>query len=340
MQDFSDDILLGCDVIWKIITGEIIKGNCEESPVAIGTHFGWVLFGPVEHIQDSLRTSVNLVITSVLRADTKPVVIDYYDSVSHADSIMEKKVDDLFNLEAIGISEIDSVHEAFTKDIKFVDGHYVVRLPWRQHHDILPDNYELSGNRLSSTLKRLRKDAPLLREYDRVIQEQSQMGIMEEVQPTLINHMKDRVHYLSHHALVRKDALTTKVRVLMDGSAKVKASAPSLNECLHTGPSLTPTILDILIRFRWFKVALVSDIEKVFHMITVDEQDRDALRFLWIDDIYGTDPKLVCYRFSKVVFGLNCSPFLLGEPLNYHIQNCKLNDAKLKETFDTVNICG
>ena len=144
---------------------------------------------------------------------------------------MEKKVDDLFNLEAIGISEIESVHEAFTKDIKVVDGHYVVRLPWRQHHDTLPDNYELSGNRLSSTLKPLRKDPPLLREYDRVIQEQSQMGTIEEVKPTLINHMKDRVHYLSHHAVVRKDALTTKVRVVMDGSAKVKANAPSLNEC-------------------------------------------------------------------------------------------------------------
>ena len=68
-------------------------------------------------------------------------------------------------------------------------------------------------------------------------------------------------------------------------------------------------------------------------MITVDEQDRDALRFLWIDYIYATDPKLVCYRFSKVVFGLNRSPFLLGATLNYHIQNCKLDDAKLKETL-------
>ena len=64
MQDLSVDILMNCDVMWKIMTGEISKGNCEESPVAIGTHFGWVLSGTVEHIQDSLQTSVNLVITS------------------------------------------------------------------------------------------------------------------------------------------------------------------------------------------------------------------------------------------------------------------------------------
>ena len=135
--------------------------------------------------------------------------------------------------------------------------------------------------------------------------------------------MQDRVHYLSRHAVVRKEALTTKVRVVMDGSAKVKANAPSLNECLQTGPSLTPSILDILLSFRWFKVALVSHIEKAFHMISVDERDRDALWFLWIDDVYATDLKRVCYHFSKVVFGLNCSPFLLGrraEPHANHFQ--------------------
>ena len=80
------------------MTGEIIKGNCEESPVAIGTHFGWILSGPIENIQGGLQTSVNLVMTSALRTDTKPAIVDYYDSVSQADGIIEKRVDDLFNL--------------------------------------------------------------------------------------------------------------------------------------------------------------------------------------------------------------------------------------------------
>ena len=201
VQDLSVDILLGCDVMWKIMTGEIVRGHCEESPVAIGTHFGWVLSGPVENIHGSLQTSVNLVVTSALRTDAQPVVVDYHDLVSYADSIMGKKVDDLFNLEALGISEINSVHETFTKDIKFVDGHYVVR-SWREHHNILADNYELSANRLSSTLKRLRKDPPLLLEYDRVIQEQVQMVLLnsiEEVKPSLINQMQLLLKKLSQH---------------------------------------------------------------------------------------------------------------------------------------------
>ena len=130
---------------------------------------------------------------------------------------------------------------------------------------------------------------------------------------------------------MREDALTTKVRVVMDGSAKVNAEAPSLNECLYTGPSLTPNILNILLRFRWFKVPIISDIEKAFHMIRVDERDRDSLRFLWIDDINSTDPRLVFLRFCRVVFGLNCSPFLLGGTLHHHITNFEFDDPKFAE---------
>ena len=206
-----------------------------------------------------------------------------------------------------------------------------MKLPWREHHDVLPDNFDLSAGRLISTLKRLRKDPQLLAEYDHIIRDQLNSGIIEEVKPSLENSKTTKVHYLSHHAVVREDALTTKVRVVMDGSAKVNAEAPSLNERLHTGPSLTPNILNILLRFRWFKVPIISDIEKAFHMIRVDERDRDSLRFLWIDDINSTDPRLVFLRFCRVVFGLNCSPFLLEGTLHHHITNCKFDDPKFAE---------
>ena len=137
-----------------------------------------------------------------------------------------------------------------------------------------------------------------------------------------------RTHYLSHHGVVREEALTTKLRVVFDGSAKVKPDAPSLNECLHTGPSLLPTIIDndILLRFRFHRVALVVDIEKAFHMLRISEQDKDSLRFLWVNDPYSEDPELLVFRFLPVIFGLNCSPFLLGASLNHHIRKYELED--------------
>ena len=66
-------------------------------------------------------------------------------------------------------------------------------------------------------------------------------------------------------------------------------------------------------------------------MIRVDERDRDSLWFLWIDDINSTDPRFVFLRFCRVVFGLNCSPFLLGGTFHHHITNYKFDDPKFAE---------
>ncbi len=83
------------------------------------------------------------------------------------------------------------------------------------------------------------------------------------------------VHYLPHHAVIRKDKHTMKLRVVYDASAK--SEGPSLNDCLLTGPKFD---LDILLRFRAHEVALAADIEKAFLMVSVADKDRDVLRFL------------------------------------------------------------
>ena len=118
---------------------------------------------------------------------------------------------------------------------------------------------------------------------------------------------------------------------------RLKPSAPSLNEVLHTGPSLTPKILEILLRFSWHRIAIVADIMKAFHMINVDEMDRNVLRFLWLSDITSDNPELLFLRFCYVVFGLNCSPFLLGGTLHHHISNYEFENMefvrKLLESF-------
>ena len=51
----------------------------------------------------------------------------------------------------------------------------------------------------------------------------------------------------------------------------------------------------------------------------VDESDRDCLRFLWVNDIDGERLETVVYRFRRVVFGLNASPFLLNATLRHHV---------------------
>ena len=163
----------------------------------------------------------------------------------------------------------------------------------------------MSLRRLNSLFKRLKDTPDLLEKYDAIIKEQLDLGIVVPVDDSLSSPA--RVHYMPHHAVIRRDKSTTKVRVVYDASAK--ADGPSLNDCLHTGPSLHRKIFEILVRFRACPVALASDIEKAFLMIQVAKPDQDVLRFLWFKDIHADVPEL---KFTRVVFGVAPSPYLLN----------------------------
>ena len=42
------------------------------------------------------------------------------------------------------------------------------------------------------------------------------------------------------------------------------------------------------------------------------------LRFLWFDNVHRKNPKIICLRFTRVVFRVSCNPFLLNAILQYH----------------------
>ena len=100
---------------------------------------------------------------------------------------------------------------------------------------------------------------------------------------------------------------------------------------------MTPLLFDILLRFRENKVALVGDIEKAFLNIEIIPEDRDCLRFLWVDDIQAEDPQIVVFCHQTAVFGVKTSPFILNAVLRHHIERYKEIDpnfvTKLVEGF-------
>ncbi|XP_074620271.1 uncharacterized protein LOC141879055 [Acropora palmata] len=210
----------------------------------------------------------------------------------------------------------DDVHESFENDIGFSEGRYSVMLPWKQGHGPLPSNINISLSRMKGQLKRLRKEPEVLDECDSIIKEQLNSGVIEKVAEL---EETEKVHYLPHHAVIRRDAETTKLRIVYDASSKEGKNGTSLNDCLHTGPSLNPLLFEILVRFRENRVALVGDTEKAFLNIAVDAKDRDSLRFLWVEDVRDNNPNIVVYRFCRIVFGLNASPVLLIGTIRHHL---------------------
>ena len=144
----------------------------------------------------------------------------------------------------------------------------------------------------------------------------------------------NKLHFLLHHGVIRKDKATTKLRIVYDASAKMGVtSGPSLNDCLYAGPPFGQKNADILFRFRLYPVALVADIERAFLMISIAEEDSDVRRFLWLEDIDGELPRAQVLRFIRVVFGVSSSPFLLNATMKYHMDSYKDKNPQFVEKF-------
>ena len=86
-------------------------------------------------------------------------------------------------------------------------------LPWHDNHPAISRGYELCVNRLKSLQRKLLKEPELIREYNQIIEEQLSKGIAEMVAAEKDNENED-VHYLPHHAVIRRDRETTKLRIV------------------------------------------------------------------------------------------------------------------------------
>ena len=286
------------------------------------TKLGWVLSGPVTDSTSTETCSVTLTSAHIPKCAAQPLKPDPMD--------MAQELRCFWELESLGVFSNDkSVYEGFTQSMKLRDKQYKVELPWKESHPVLPDSYCLSERRLKLLLTHLRREPDILQEYDNVIRKQMKKGIVEVVDDNETGI--GRVRYLLHHAVIRRDKSTTKVRIVYDASAK--DDGPSLNVYLYTGPALVQKILDILIRFRCHRVALIRDIKKAFLMLLIQESERDVLRFLWVDDINSPSPKVITLRFTRVVFGVSSSPFLLNATVKHHIEQYRDADPKFVDQF-------
>ena len=108
------------------------------------------------------------------------------------------------------------------------------------------------------------------------------------------------------YGIVKVSITWTKLKVVFDVSAKTTASL-SLNDTLLTGPTLYPTLETILLRFRFYLVAVSVDISKMYIEVNLEPKDRDLHRFLWRDEPTGP---LIDYRMTRVTFGVSSYPYL------------------------------
>ncbi|UYV61846.1 hypothetical protein LAZ67_1006840 [Cordylochernes scorpioides] len=293
------ELLIGSDIYGSLLSGCVKQ--LENGLTAIETHLGWTICGPSPK-KDEQTDYSSLVVISM---HSRNMSVDY-----------------LWDLETIGIKdprenltkleEDKIVHQHFLNTVhQLKNGRFCVGLPWLGNQEGIPSNRHIAERRLFNTTRKLRAKG-IFSEYDRVFQEWLAEGVIEKVS---LEDLNRNCHYLPHHPVVKANSNTTKIRPVFDASCKDKGNL-SLNDCLASGPNVIEQIPAILLKFREKAIGVIADIRKAFLQIEVKEEDRDYLRFLW----WKSNHQIQVFRHKRVVFGVTCSPYLLGAVILHHLK--------------------
>lgn len=104
--------------------------------------------------------------------------------------------------------------------------------------------------------------------------EYMESGHAEEVPTEDLSKSRGEVFYLPMHIVYKESSSTTKVCVVFDASAK-SSTGVSLNDLLLVGPTVHSTLMDVLLQFRLYRVALIADVSRMYRAVQLSEADKD-----------------------------------------------------------------
>ncbi|XP_072948468.1 uncharacterized protein [Epargyreus clarus] len=289
------DLLLGAEVYGKIIQEGLVKGPIG-TPIAQATSLGWILSGVVNSL------------------NKPPVSINVMHCCTDSDVYLKK----FWEIESdvpqpkrmMFTDEEKRCEQYFAETTKRdINGRYIVRLPYKNGIPAVTASKEIAEKRFKSLEKRLDKDESLKYKYQQCLDEYLNLDHMEIVPTSEIENPKSI--YLPHHAVVKEDRETTKVRIVFDASCK-GGNNVSLNDQLLVGPTLQPELRHIIMQWRSSPICISADIVKMYRQVKIDQQDADSQRILWREH---KDKKMKHYRHTRVTFGTASAPYLAVKAL-------------------------
>ncbi|XP_018403334.1 PREDICTED: uncharacterized protein LOC108780198 [Cyphomyrmex costatus] len=195
--------------------------------------------------------------------------------------------------------------EEFLQTVKRgADGKYIVHLP-KDDTIILGDSEITAIKRFLAIEKRLSQQPQLNDEFHQFLKKYKELRHMSLVTSSDYNTTKE-VFYLPHHPVIKNDSVTTRLRVVFDGSSKSSTGA-ALNQKLLSGPNLQQDLWSIMLRFRLHQHVITADIKMMFRQIWVTETDRDLQRIVWRQD---PTEAIQTYALNTITYGTTSAPYL------------------------------
>ena len=185
------------------------------------------------------------------------------------------------------------------------DGRFVVDLPRSNSTMPLGESLSQAKTRFLTQEKRLRANPKLAEQYAAFIKEFQDLGHLEQVPTDEIDINATMHFYMPHHAVSKESSTTTKLRVVFDGSAKTTTGV-SLNDTLMVGPTIQQGVVDLIFRFRFYKIVFTADIAKMYRQIELTKSARDFHRILWRNSPHMLLEHL---RMTRVTYGSATSAY-------------------------------
>lgn len=283
------DLILGAEIFFDLfkVSGRISLGP--GLPVLVNSVFGWVVSGRSAH-----------------HPTTAPIVANVA-SIVDLHELLQK----FWTIEEDGVQSCYSVEEAACEEhfrrtvTRTPQGRYVVSLPIKE--EILAnlgDNRRTAIRRFHFLEGKLTKNEELYQQYRDFMEEYLKLGHMQLVRDSQHTHLPR--YHLPHHAVIKEDSTTTKVRVVFDASCPT-IKGPSLNNALMVGPIVQEDLRSITMRSRIYPVLLNADIKQMYRQILTDEKSNSLQHIVWRS---SPEAPLQTYELKTVTYGTASAPFL------------------------------
>ncbi|XP_029671494.1 uncharacterized protein LOC115240470 [Formica exsecta] len=207
----------------SIIEEGIIKGN-GNSPIAQSTKFGWIISGPSGANESSaIKHSYHVSMDRELH--------DLLYRFWELEEIPSRKNSSISNEEQECEQHFKSTHA------RDAHGRYIVKLPFKDDVNKLGDSRIKAVRMIKGLTKKFASDQQYAQSYAQFMKEYEELHHMKLLPEGLTKSELPHVYYLPHHGVVRQQSLTTKLRVVFNGSSRTTTGI-SLNDILHTGAKL------------------------------------------------------------------------------------------------------
>jgi len=286
------DCVLGAEICLDLLTNEKIKlGN--DLPTLYNSVLGWVVTGSVG--ASNMPSAVCGICTTT---ELENKIAKFWKLEEIPDNASTMSTDD-----------IQCEQQFMQNTTRGPDGRFIVRLPLKEHRSRVADTRELAYFRLKSIEKRLSENETLRAQYVAFMKEYESLGHMTEVKLSQIG----KPHYfIPHHCVLRPESTSTKLRVVFDASAH-RSSGLSLNDIMHTGPTVQSELFSILLRFRTYRYVLKMDVEKMYRQMWVHPTDRNLQLIMWRDK---PSDKVKIFQLNTITYGTRAAPYLATRCLN------------------------